>query len=59
MIERFLDDLDALALKHVRQARIIFEMDVIKRRNIDFLSFASVDAIYVGWNYGDSALNLR
>src|SRR6266436_6669486 len=32
-LERFLDDLDALALEHVRKARIAFEMAVIERRD--------------------------
>src|SRR5215831_2466312 len=31
--ERFLDDLDALALEHVRKARVVLEMDVIERRD--------------------------
>src|SRR5882672_6109814 len=32
-LERLLDDLDALALEHVRKARIVFEMAVIERRD--------------------------
>src|SRR5260370_36315422 len=32
-LERFLNDLDALALEHVRKARIVLEMAVIERRD--------------------------
>src|SRR5215471_472002 len=32
-LERFLDDLDALALEHVWKARVVLEMDVIERRD--------------------------
>src|SRR5215813_10979607 len=32
-LERFLDDLDALALKHVREGCVVFETDVIERRD--------------------------